>query len=409
DRPIEESLDLFQRMKAGDFEDGKMTLRAKIDLTSGNFNMRDPVIYRINHLPHHRTGSTWCIYPMYDFAHPIEDALEGITHSLCSLEFEAHRPLYDWVIDNISIESKPRQIEFARLGITHTVMSKRKLRNLVENNLVSGWDDPRMPTLCGLRRRGYTANSIRTFHDRNGVSKVNAVVDYAFLEFCLREELNSTALRVMGVVHPVKLVIDNYPEGLSEEFTVENNPERPEDGVRTVTFSRELWIDQDDFMEIPEKKYFRLFPGNEVRLKSTYVIKCISCEKDDEGNVTLIHAEYDKDSRGGNTTDGRKIKATIHWVDANNCLDAEVRLYDRLFTVESPDLADCDYMDFLNPNSLTIVSNAKVEASLKNTKPSDRFQFLRVGYFCADSKDSAPDHLVFNRAVSLKDSYKPGT
>ena len=266
-----------------------------------------------------------------------------------------------------------------------------------------------MPTLCGLRRRGYTANSIRTFHDRNGVSKVNAVVDYAFLEFCLREELNSTALRVMGVVHPVKLVIDNYPEGLSEEFTVENNPERPEDGVRTVTFSRELWIDQDDFMEIPEKKYFRLFPGNEVRLKSTYVIKCISCEKDDEGNVTLIHAEYDKDSRGGNTTDGRKIKATIHWVDANNCLDAEVRLYDRLFTVESPDLADCDYMDFLNPNSLTIVSNAKVEASLKNTKPSDRFQFLRVGYFCADSKDSAPDHLVFNRAVSLKDSYKPGT
>lgn len=407
DRPIEESLDLFARMRNDEFEDGKMTLRAKIDLASGNFNMRDPVIYRINHLPHHRTGNKWCIYPMYDFAHPIEDALEGITHSLCSLEFEAHRPLYDWVVNNISVENKPRQIEFARLGITHTVLSKRKLRNLVENNLVSGWDDPRMPTLCGLRRRGYTPTSIRNFHERNGVAKINSVVDYAFLEFCLREELNKSAKRVMAVVNPVKLIIDNYPDNKSEVFTVENNPENPLDGTREVTFSKEVWIDRDDFMEVPEKKYFRLFPGNEVRLKCTYVIKCISCEKDADGNVTVVHAEYDENSRGGNPADGRKIKATIHWVDANNAIDAEVRLYDRLFTVEAPDLADCNYIDFLNPDSLKVVTNAKVEASLKDTMPEDRFQFLRVGYFCADSKDSTPDHLVFNRAVSLKDSYKP--
>lgn len=407
DRPIEESLDLFARMRNDEFEDGKMTLRAKIDLASGNFNMRDPVIYRINHLPHHRTGNKWCIYPMYDFAHPIEDALEGITHSLCSLEFEAHRPLYDWVVNNISVENKPRQIEFARLGITHTVLSKRKLRNLVENNLVSGWDDPRMPTLCGLRRKGYTPTSIRNFHERNGVAKINSVVDYAFLEFCLREELNKSAKRVMAVVNPVKLIIDNYPDNKSEVFTVENNPENPLDGTREVTFSKEVWIDRDDFMEVPEKKYFRLFPGNEVRLKCTYVIKCISCEKDADGNVTVVHAEYDENSRGGNPADGRKIKATIHWVDANNAIDAEVRLYDRLFTVEAPDLADCNYIDFLNPDSLKVVTNAKVEASLKDTMPEDRFQFLRVGYFCADSKDSTPDHLVFNRAVSLKDSYKP--
>ena len=407
DRPIEESLDLFERMKNGEFEDGAMTLRAKIDLASGNFNMRDPAIYRINHMRHHNTGDKWCIYPMYDFAHPIEDALEGITHSLCSLEFEAHRPLYDWVIENCPVPSKPRQIEFARLGITHTVLSKRKLRNMVETGLVDGWDDPRMPTLCGLRRRGYTPASIHNFHSRNGISKVNAVVDYAFLEYCLREDLNATAKRVMGVVHPVKLIIDNYPEDKTETFTVENNPERPEDGTREVSFSKELWIEADDFMEVPEKKYFRLFPGNEVRLKSAYVIKCTGCDKDENGNVTAVHAEYEESSRGGNPADGRRIKATIHWVDTKTALDATVRLYDRLFTVEAPDLADCNYLDYINPDSLTVVEGAKVEASLADAKPADRFQFLRLGYFCMDTKDSKPGKLVFNRSVSLKDSYKP--
>ena len=407
DRPIEESLDLFKRMRAGEFEDGKMTLRAKIDLASGNFNMRDPVIYRINRLPHHRQGTKWVIYPMYDFAHPIEDALEGITHSLCSLEFEAHRPLYDWVVNNISVECKPRQIEFARLGITNTVLSKRKLRNLIESGYVDGWDDPRMPTLCGLRRRGYTPAAIRAFHERNGVSKVNSLVDYAFLEYCLREDLNKTAKRAMAVLHPVKLIIDNYPDDSSEEFTVENNPENPDDGVRTVSFSKELWIDQDDFMEVPAPKYFRLFPGNEVRLKSAYIVKCVGCDKDSDGNVIAVHCEYDKESRGGNPADGRKIKSTIHWVDSKTAIDAEIRLYDKLFTTEQPDLADCNYLDFINPDSLEIIKGAKVEASLADTKPADRFQFLRVGYFCADNKESAPGHLVFNRAVSLKDSYKP--
>ena len=407
DRPIEESLDLFKRMKNGEFEDGAMTLRAKIDLASGNFNMRDPAIYRINHMRHHNTGDKWCIYPMYDFAHPIEDALEGITHSLCSLEFEAHRPLYDWVIENVSVPCKPRQIEFARLGITHTVLSKRKLRNMVETGLVDGWDDPRMPTLCGLRRRGYTPASIHNFHSRNGISKVNAVVDFAFLEYCLREDLNATAKRVMGVVNPVKLIIDNYPEGMTETFTVENNPECPEDGTREVSFSKELWIEADDFMEVPEKKYFRLFPGNEVRLKSAYVIKCTGCDKDENGKVTAVHAEYEESSRGGNPADGRRIKATIHWVDTKTALDATVRLYDRLFTVEAPDLADCNYLDCINPDSLKIVEGAKVEASLADAKPADRFQFLRLGYFCMDTKDSRPGKLVFNRSVSLKDSYKP--
>ncbi|MCQ2528245.1 MAG: glutamine--tRNA ligase/YqeY domain fusion protein [Saccharofermentans sp.] len=407
DRPIEESLELFAKMRRGEVEDGSMTLRAKIDLASGNFNMRDPVIYRMNRLPHHRTGNEWCIYPMYDFAHPIEDALEGITHSLCSLEFENHRPLYDWVVNNISIECKPRQIEFARLGITHTVLSKRKLRNLVETGMVSGWDDPRMPTLCGLRRRGYTPASIREFHERNGVSKVNSVVEYAFLEYCLREDLNKNAKRAMAVVNPVKLVIDNYPEDMSEEFTVENNPEKPEDGSRVVTFSRECWIERDDFMEEPAKKYFRLFPGNEVRLKSAYIIKCVGCDKDADGNVTCVHATYDPESRGGDPADGRKIKSTIHWVDAKTAVDAEIRLYDRLFTIEAPDLADVNYLDYVNPDSLTIVNGAKVEASLASCKPEDRFQFLRLGYFCADNKDCTPDHLVFNKAVGLKDSYKP--
>ncbi|MBR3533172.1 MAG: glutamine--tRNA ligase/YqeY domain fusion protein [Clostridiales bacterium] len=409
DRPVEESLELFEKMKNGQIEDGKMTLRAKIDLASGNFNMRDPVIYRMNRLPHHRTGDKWCIYPMYDFAHPIEDALEGITHSLCSLEFENHRPLYDWVVNNISVECKPRQIEFARLGITRTVLSKRKLRNLIESGYVTGWDDPRMPTLCGLRRRGYTPEAIREFHRANGVSKVNSVVEYAFLEYCLREDLNRRANRAMAVIHPVKLIIDNYPDDRTETFTVENNPEDENAGTREVTFSKNLWIDAEDFMEVPEKKYFRLFPGNEVRLKSAYVIKCTGCDKDADGNVIAVHAEYDTESRGGNTADGRRIKATIHWVDQRTAVDAEIRLYDQLFTIDEPDLADVNYLDYINKDSLTIVKDAKVEASLKNAGPQDRYQFLRVGYFCADNKDSSPDHLVFNRAVSLKDSYKPGS
>ena len=404
DRPMEESLDLFARMRAGEFEDGRMTLRAKIDLASGNFNMRDPVIYRINHMPHHRTGTKWCIYPMYDFAHPIEDAMEHITHSLCSLEFEDHRPLYDWVINNVTLPAKPRQIEFARLGINNTVMSKRKLRALVEGGYVSGWDDPRMPTICGLRRRGYTPASIRNFSVRNGVSKVNSTVEYSFLEHCLREDLNLTAKRVMGVLNPVKLILTNYPEDRTETFEVENNPNRPEDGTRTVTFGRELYIEAEDFMETPVKGYFRLFPGNEVRLKTTYVVKCTGCKKDENGNVVEVYAEYDPESRGGNPADGRKIKSTVHWVDAKNAEDAEIRLYDNLFTVEDPDAGD--FLELLNPDSLKVLTGCKVEAGLKTAKPGESFQFMRQGYFCVDNKDSAEDHLVFNRSVSLKDGFK---
>ena len=404
DRPMEESLDLFARMRAGEFEDGRMTLRAKIDLASGNFNMRDPVIYRINHMPHHRTGTKWCIYPMYDFAHPIEDAMEHITHSLCSLEFEDHRPLYDWVINNVTLPAKPRQIEFARLGINNTVMSKRKLRALVEGGYVSGWDDPRMPTICGLRRRGYTPASIRNFSVRNGVSKVNSTVEYSFLEHCLREDLNLTAKRVLGVLNPVKLILTNYPEDRTETFEVENNPNRPEDGTRTVTFGRELYIEAEDFMETPVKGYFRLFPGNEVRLKTTYVVKCTGCKKDENGNVVEVYAEYDPESRGGNPADGRKIKSTIHWVDAKNAEDAEIRLYDNLFTVEDPDAGD--FLELLNPDSLKVLTGCKVEAGLKTAKPGESFQFMRQGYFCVDNKDSAEDHLVFNRSVSLKDGFK---
>ncbi len=406
DRPVEESLDLFERMKNGEFEDGSMTLRAKIDLASGNFNMRDPVIYRINRITHHRTGDKWCIYPMYDFAHPIEDAMEGITHSLCSLEFEAHRPLYDWVIDNVSVPSRPRQIEFARLGINNTVMSKRKLRALVEGGFVSGWDDPRMPTICGLRRRGYTPKAIRSFCDNIGISKVNSIVEYSFLEHCLREDLNESARRVMAVIDPVKLIITNYPEDLTEEFTVENNPNRPQDGTRTVTFSRESFIERSDFMEEPIKKYQRLYPGNEVRLKSTYIVKCTGCKKDENGNVTEVYATYDPETRGGNTPDGRKVRGTIHWVDAKNYLEAEVRLYDNLFTVADPDSGEGDFLDYLNPLSLEVKKNCKVEASLKAPASGERFQFMRLGYFCADNKDSAPGKLVFNRAVSLKDGFK---
>ena len=410
DRPIEESLDLFARMRAGEFEDNKYTLRAKIDLASGNFNMRDPVIYRIRHMHHHRQGDKWCIYPMYDFAHPIQDALEGITHSLCSLEFENHRPLYNWVVENVSVPHHPRQIEFARLGIDHTVLSKRKLRALVENGYVSGWDDPRMPTLCGLRRRGYTPKAIRNFCDRVGVAKSPNTIEYAFLEYCLREDLNESAKRVMAVVKPIKLTITNYPEGQSETFSIENNPNKPEDGVRDVTFSRDLWIEADDFLSEPIPKYKRLYPdGPECRLKGAYVVKCTGYVTDENGNITEVLATYDPDSKGGDPADGRKIKgATIHWVDANNCCDAEVRQYSNLFDDADPDAANKDFLACLNPNSLEVLSGCKVEASLKNAKAGESYQFMRLGYFCPDSKDSTEDHLVFNRSVSLKDSFKPG-
>ena len=342
DRPIEESLDLFRRMKAGEFPNGAMTLRAKIDLASGNFNMRDPAIYRINHMPHHATGDKWCIYPMYDFAHPIEDAMEHITHSLCSLEFEAHRPLYNWVVEHCDLPSKPRQIEFARLGINYTVMSKRKLRKLVEDGRVAGWDDPRMPTLCGLRRRGYTPHSIRSFCERIGVAKAASTVEYAFLEHCLREDLNDSATRTMAVLHPLRLTVTNYPEGQTEIFEVENHPNHSEMGKREIPFSRDLWIEQDDFMEEKVGKFFRLFPGNEVRLKGAYVVKCTGCVKDADGNVTEVLCEYDPASRGGDPADGRKVKSTIHWVEANEAVDAEVRLYSNLFTDPDPDAADKD-------------------------------------------------------------------
>ena len=408
DRPIEESLDLFRRMRDGEFPEGKYTLRAKIDLASGNFNMRDPVLYRIRYIEHHRQGTKWCIYPMYDFAHPIQDALEGITHSLCSLEYEDHRPLYDWVVNNVSVPSKPRQIEFSRLGINYTVMSKRKLRRLVEEGIVSGWDDPRMPTLCGLRRRGYTPASIRNFTDRIGVSKVPSTVDYSFLEHCLREDLNDHAQRVMAVLRPVKLIITNYPEGQSETVSVDNNPNDPDAGTREVTFSRELWIEADDFLPAPVPKYKRLYPeGPECRLKGAYLIRCTGCKTDADGNVVEVYAEYDPASRGGNPADGRKVKgATIHWVDAENCVDAEVRLYSNLFADEDPEGEGKDYIECIDPNSLEILTGCKVEKMLENAEAPASYQFLRQGYFAVDNKDSKPGSLVFNRAVALKDSFK---
>lgn len=408
DRPIEESLDLFARMRAGEFENGKMTLRAKIDLASGNFNMRDPVIYRINHAHHHRTGDAWCIYPMYDFAHPIEDAMEHITHSLCTLEFEDHRPLYDWVIENCSVPSKPRQIEFARLGINYTVMSKRKLRQLVEEKRVSGWDDPRMPTICGLRRRGYTPEAIRAFSERNGISKASSTVEFGFLEHCLREDLNEKATRVMAVLEPLKVTITNYPEGKSETVTVENNPNRPDDGTREVSFSRDIYIEAEDFLETPVPKYKRLYPGGpECRLKGAYLVTCTGCNKDENGNITEILCEYDPNSRGGDPADGRKVKgATLHWVDAQDCVDAQVRLYDNLFSDADPDGGDKNFLDCLNPSSLEVLKGCKVEKSLSEAEFPHSYQFMRKGYFCVDNCDSTPEHLVFNRSVALKDSFK---
>ena len=408
DRPVEESLDLFARMRAGEFPDGSMTLRAKIDLASGNFNMRDPVIYRINHAHHHRQGDKWCVYPMYDFAHPIEDMLEGITHSLCSLEFEDHRPLYNWVVEHVDLEADPRQIEFARLNINYTVMSKRKLRQLVEDDYLTGWNDPRMPTLSGLRRRGYTPASIRNFIERVGVSKVFSVVDVALLEHCLREDLNLNAPRAMAVLRPLKLTIVNYPADTTETFSIENNPARPDSGTRPVSFSRTLWVERDDFMEEPVKGYFRLFPGNEVRLKSAYVVKCTGCVKDEAGNVVEVLAEYDPETRGGNTPDGRKVTGTIHWVDAETAAEAEVRLYASLFTEADPEGGEEDFLACLNRDSLETLTGCKVEADLACAAAPQAFQFLRLGYFCVDNVDSRPGHLVFNRSVSLKDSFKKG-
>lgn len=406
-RSVEENLDLFERMKNGEFANGEKVLRAKIDMASPNMNMRDPVIYRILKTSHHRTGDKWCIYPMYDFAHPLEDALENITHSLCSLEFEDHRPLYDWFLEKLEIENPPHQYEFARLNLSYTIMSKRKLLELVQGNYVDGWDDPRMPTLSGLRRRGYTPSSIRRFCDTIGVAKTYSVIDYGILEHCIREELNTDAQRVMAVLHPVKVIIDNYPDDLTEEMDVENNPEKPDSGTRKVPFCKELYIDRDDFLEDPPKKYFRLKPDGEVRLKNAYIIKCNSFVKDSDGQITEIHCTYDPASRGGNSPDGRKVKGTIQWVSARHAIDAEVRLYDHLFTKENPDDVPegGDYKDNLNPESLTIIKDCKLEPSLKEARPGEAYQFIRTGYFCVDNKEIKNGNLVFNRTVSLKDSW----
>ena len=404
DRPIEESLDLFRRMRAGEFPEGKYTLRAKIDLASGNFNMRDPVLYRIRYIEHHRQGTKWCIFPMYDFAHPIQDALEGITHSLCSLEYEDHRPLYNWVIEHTDVPSKPRQIEFARLNITNTVLSKRYLRYLVENKIVDGWDDPRMPTLCGLRRRGYTASSILDFIGRIGVSKANSMVNIELLEHCIREELNNTAARRIAVLKPIKVIIDNYPEDKVEYFDMPNNPNDPEAGTRKVPFTRELYIDSDDFALVPPPKFFRLKPDGEVRLMGSYIVKCGEIVTNEDGTVKEIHATADLVT-GTNAPTDRKVKGTIHWLSAKYAADTTVVMYDRLFTEENMnDLPEGkSYVDFLNPESAVKIENAKVEPALAEAKPGEKFQFVRIGYF---SKDTKNDN-TFNRVVSLKDSYKP--
>ena len=401
DRPIEESLDLFERMKNGEFPDGKYTLRAKIDLASGNFWMRDPVIYRIKHMHPHRHGDKWCIYPTYDFAHPIQDALEGITHSLCSLEFEIHRPLYNWVIENVSVPHTPRQIEFARLNITNTVLSKRFLRLMVESGRVDGWDDPRMPTLCGLRRRGYTGASIVDFCSRVGVAKANSLVDIRLLEACVRDELNETAPRRVAVLNPIRVIIDNYPDDKEETFTLPNHPQHPEMGTREVKFTKEIFIDADDFALVPPPKFFRLKPEGEVRLMGAYIVKCGDIILNEDGTVKEIHCTADLEAGNGNPLDGRKIKGTIHWLSASNCYDADVVLYENLLTLEDPSKLpeDKEYTDYLNPDSKT-VKKAKLEASLKDAKPGDKFQFVRMGYYCLDTKNEN----TFNSIVPLKDS-----
>ncbi len=402
-RTVEENLDLFKRMTDGEFANGEKVLRAKIDMASPNLNMRDPVIYRISHVTHHQTGDKWCVYPMYDFAHPLSDAREGVTYSLCSLEFENHRPLYNWVVEQIGFNEPPRQIEFARLNINYCVTSKRKLLEMVNSGIVAGWDDPRMITLCGMRRRGYPSAAVRDFINRIGVSKADSMVDYGLLEACVRDNLNANAARAMAVLKPLKVVIDNYPEGQSEEIEVELHPDHPEMGTRKVTFSRELYVEQDDFMVEPVKKYFRLFPGNEVRFKSAYFIKCVGYDTDENGNVTCLHCTYDPASKGGNSPDGRKVKGTIHWVNAQDCKQCEVRLYDRLFNAEEPG-KNGEYTDDINPDSLTVIDNCMLESGFENLKAGDTFQFMRNGYFCVD-KDSTDDKLIFNRTVALNSSW----
>ncbi|MBO8433983.1 MAG: glutamine--tRNA ligase/YqeY domain fusion protein [Tyzzerella sp.] len=404
-RSVEENLDLFERMKNGEFPDGSKTLRAKIDMSSPNINMRDPVLYRIAHAHHHRTGDKWCIYPMYDYAHPLEDAIEGITHSICTMEFEDHRPLYDWVIENVGgFDVVPRQIEFARLNLTNTVMSKRKLRALVEDGLVDGWDDPRMPTISGLRRRGVTPEAIRDFCERIGVSKANSRVDSGLLDYCVRDDLKAKTNVVMAVLRPLKLVITNYPEGQIEYMELENNPENEGLGKRMVPFSRELYIEQDDFMEVPAKKYFRLAPGKEVRLKGAYFVTCTDFVKDENGNVVEVHCTYDPETRSGSGFDGRKVKGTLHWVNADTAVKADVRLYEPMM-LDNPDDPSGDMI--MNPESLEVLKDCYIEPAISDAKAGDRFQFMRNGYFCVDTKDTKEDGLVFNRIVSLKSSYKP--
>ncbi len=404
-RSVEENLKLFEEMKEGKYQDGEKVLRAKIDMASPNINMRDPVIYRVAHMSHHNTGDRWCIYPMYDFAHPIEDAIEHITHSICTLEFEDHRPLYDWVVRECEFENPPRQIEFAKLYLTNVVTGKRYIKKLVEDGIVDGWDDPRLVSIAALRRRGYTPESIRMFVDLVGVAKANSSVDYALLEYCIREDLKLKKARMMAVLDPVKLVIDNYPEDQMEEVEVPNNLENPELGSRMVPFGRELYIEREDFMEVPPKKYFRMFPGNEVRLMGAYFATCTGCEKDENGNVTVVHCTYDPETRGGSSSDGRKVKGTIHWVAAKTAKKAECRLYENIVDEEKGKLNEDGSLN-LNPNSLTVLNECYVEPDLAEGKAYDSFQFVRNGYFCVDCKDSTKDHLVFNRIVSLKSSFK---
>lgn len=407
-RTVAENLALFEKMRAGEFEDGTHVLRAKIDMASGNLNMRDPVIYRIRRAEHHRTGNKWCIYPLYDFTHCISDALEGITHSICTLEFEDHRPLYDWVLDHLPVDKHPQQIEFARLNLTYTVLSKRKLIQLVDQGAVTGWDDPRMPTIAGLRRRGVPPTAIRNFCDRIGVAKRDSMVDIALLEHAIRERLNETTPRVLGVLRPLRVVIVNYPEDKTEEMEGAYHPEDETMGKRKLPFSRELYIDRDDFMEDPPKKFFRLAPGREVRLRYAYYVTCVDVVKDEAtGDIVEIHCTYDPKTKGGWSEDGRKVKGTIHWVSAAHALKAEVRLYDRLFTEENPtdNAHDQDFMTFLNPNALEVLTDCRVEPSLADATPGNRYQFERTGYFCVDTTDSAPGHLVFNRTVTLRDSW----
>ncbi|MBO5462997.1 MAG: glutamine--tRNA ligase/YqeY domain fusion protein [Clostridia bacterium] len=405
DRSVEENLDLFKRMTDGEFPDGAKVLRAKIDMASPNMNMRDPAIYRILHVDHHQTGNKWCVYPIYDFAHPLSDAREGVTYSLCSLEFENHRPLYNWFIEQIGFEEPPRQIEFARLNLNYCITSKRRNIRLVTDNLVSGWDDPRMATICGMRRRGYPAKALRTFIEKVGVSKAYSVVDYGLLEACVRDELNANAPRAMAVLDPIKVIIDNYPEGQTEEIEVEVHPDKPELGKKTVTFGKEIFVERNDFMAEPVKKYFRLFPGNEVRLKGAYFITCNSYETDEDGNVTVLHCTYDPETKGGNAPDGRKVKGTIHWAGPK-AFKAEVRLYDRLFNVEDPaGVPDEEFESVINPDSLIVLKDCLIEESIRDAKYLDSFQFMRNGYFCVD-KDSTSENPIFNRTVQLNSSWK---